>query len=1858
MASKAWSIITNPMTALAYKVQGRDIPDYLERGKKNSLDLAANIVNPFFYINELKEFGKGVGNIAYKGVTDPFSLSGMDFLNTAMHGLGALPAAAEAVQGASLLSKGFRGATTAYKGTAGMSSNLGRIKNAANAGALELSGSRPGDIYGHSYFNMPADEVSKMMSQEIASLPKGAFSFDGSMSKNSAPLFWTQAARDQKAFTVVNPGTTQGLNWSGNMGKRVTNALPKNIENIMPNAANYAEELKSRVDFLKTLGDPQSLQKAAQLEKNGITSQIISDLPSAAQTDYNVKNSFKEFLNNYKPVLDKPIIQVNRNTGLNFPMTKILDENIGNNAWAPFYEQPGIFMVKGNPLSRVPNVIGDHIKKRFNAFYGGNYRYENPRLNHIRANSIYNSPNYIGNQNDYEMGGSYDEYGQPCYECGGMYADGGYYDCPDQEKDPVTGKCKAEEVRGKQANAANKAATTDMNAWAKQVAAMDKEIAKQNAAQLAGQLSFDYDWMGSPVDKAEKKAAVGQYKQFFQQNPNTFIADDTSGYSPEQKYIIASKLKQRMSTPMGAKLVQQQFGVDPRFYDLQRLQTEMAPKMGGWNGMRNWLFNVFKEEGGPIVDPLPAASGVQQLFGNTPAPINPTIPYTTSKDPADFYKSWIQSPEYARRQLNTGYSASPKDESYNVPSASASRKTRLESLGKIDPITYNTREASKATPGYYGGASSVNINSSDYIDTNRQMIEAHELAHIAGAAVNEGTSRPGIMSGREQDIFKSSMLPLREPTLSGPQGSPQREASRRSLEDFIHSQKPQEVKADLDALRFSMYDKGIYDIRKGTKFNDLDFENARQKLGKDRVFKRLENRVGKKNFVNLMNTIAQDDNQDSYSNTAAYGGPIVDPRGQWAHPGKVTRIPSSNITMQGVPYPVYGVGSNGQEQMMQPGQNYDFGGASYVDEYPMMQFGGGTLLGPSPMIMSLASKVANYFSKPNTSASTPTKNISSKELFGVTTYDEMASNYYDKNEAFFNKRETNDQKKYDNSSNSINLTSGRFRGAKVAPGMINDIVNAAKANNVDPWVMLSLVGRESTFGSGEYNNYRANDKQNLVSGWNVAEDYEPYKLDRYLADKKVPGVKVVKDSHGWNYKVEDEKAIENYLKSNPQLVTDYYKKLESTPDLGKLDSFSLAAQRIKKKGIQNYNPGDPRYSSMVNSDMNLLKNDAALKTYMKTLGYREGGEFGKMQVGGQNNNLLKNIKGESEKFLKGWMDSPMYKKMINASINTSPRPDAETVKAINREDQLKKMSWDYSDLDADKSWFNKLQGTTLGEFDPLNNKVLINPTVNDNRLYAAGIHEASHATDRAGAYIPISDITKMINYKKENEQEKGFFTKLFDDYYFNDYVGKPTETRARLNSVRYIGKQEKLYDPYKEKIDKNILKKFSNTTQLDQLRKIYNDEQIIDMLNSVSQSKKQPEDFIPQAKNGGGLLSKTVSCSNCGWSWKAVDGGSDPLSCHKCGGTVKMQAGGQPNYNSILDQNAADAEKYPSAYHKDFVTGYPVVNSAGSIPRPGGFDCPPGYTKYRNPDGTFSCIMTNSAPGSSKVDFSRMTKVADDMQFSRPMRPPLASIPTRKNGGLINMQGGGQSSMDSVRHQANKILQYEQLKGGPGGAPLPKYSNPKYMDILMGKVYPEVRKIMPNASAMEAGEAMDFVFNAGFDKGSNKITKDPRAFALQEYYRQYDKSKLDADGKWAGRKNAPYSFDQEYNNTIGKLPENQRRILMNKGRDWYYKNINNPAPGVPNSNYNDTWYGRIWNTNDYQPFNPNNPNFTPKKEQGGEASLWDLIKMAQGGEMIRRADGSYSRRGLWDNIRANKGSGKKPTKQMIQQERIIKAKNK
>jgi hypothetical protein len=246
-------------------------------------------------------------------------------------------------------------------------------------------------------------------------------------------------------------------------------------------------------------------------------------------------------------------------------------------------------------------------------------------------------------------------------------------------------------------------------------------------------------------------------------------------------------------------------------------------------------------------------SPMQQITGETPT-ISPTVPYLQTKDPAEFYKSWIQSPEYERRLKSTGYSDVPNKQRVDeLSQIEQVKKERLGLLENIQPLEYDPSKRSEAIIDYYDG-STINVNPSDYKTFSKQSVEAHEIAHVA--------TPTSTMSNDEFGIFMGSMLPLKKPIVSGVQGSKEREASKEAVGDFEHLGKPWEAKADLDALRFMMYDKGIYDITKGKKFTESDFEKAKQSFGKERVFKRFTDRMGKKNFVNLMNTIAKADGEE------------------------------------------------------------------------------------------------------------------------------------------------------------------------------------------------------------------------------------------------------------------------------------------------------------------------------------------------------------------------------------------------------------------------------------------------------------------------------------------------------------------------------------------------------------------------------------------------------------------------------------------------------------------------------------------------------------------------------------------------------------------------------------------------------------------------------------------------------------------------------------------------------------------------------------------------------------------------------------------------------------------------------------
>jgi hypothetical protein len=246
-------------------------------------------------------------------------------------------------------------------------------------------------------------------------------------------------------------------------------------------------------------------------------------------------------------------------------------------------------------------------------------------------------------------------------------------------------------------------------------------------------------------------------------------------------------------------------------------------------------------------------SPMQQITGETPT-ISPTVPYLQTKDPAEFYKSWIQSPEYERRLKSTGYSDVPNKQRVDeLSQIEQVKKERLGLLENIQPLEYDPSKRSEAIIDYYDG-STINVNPSDYKTFSKQSVEAHEIAHVA--------TPTSTMSNDEFGIFMGSKLPLKKPIVSGVQGSKEREASIEAAGDFEHLGKPWEAKADLDALRFMMYDKGIYDITKGKKFTESDFEKVKQSFGKERVFKRFTDRMGKENFVKLMNTIAKADGDE------------------------------------------------------------------------------------------------------------------------------------------------------------------------------------------------------------------------------------------------------------------------------------------------------------------------------------------------------------------------------------------------------------------------------------------------------------------------------------------------------------------------------------------------------------------------------------------------------------------------------------------------------------------------------------------------------------------------------------------------------------------------------------------------------------------------------------------------------------------------------------------------------------------------------------------------------------------------------------------------------------------------------------
>jgi hypothetical protein len=355
--SKAWAVLSNPVTAAQYVIAGRGLPEHFDRGPLNPIEHATNIINPLSFVNAVAD----VPEAGYEFIKDPSLGTGVrlggDLLQAVPLVSGVAGGAATMAEELSpFLKKGMK----TYKATSDIPSAYNRLRNAIYSGstAQEL----PGDMMHHAYFRMTPEQVTAKIAAEKAGSPAGAMLGDLNMSINSTPLYFTNATREAKAFTPVRTGEMQPTNSFGWRGKRVEDAIPFEIKQ------KYGKELS---EFKKNQLDWESkIKNAAPEDRERLMLEKLAyeedNNPIKTMLDYARReepDSYKKFIQNYKPEMDRPIERLNNATGLNFPMSKVTDYD-----WGPgFYETPTAISIK-NPNVRVKSILESVGKKGLKEF--------------------------------------------------------------------------------------------------------------------------------------------------------------------------------------------------------------------------------------------------------------------------------------------------------------------------------------------------------------------------------------------------------------------------------------------------------------------------------------------------------------------------------------------------------------------------------------------------------------------------------------------------------------------------------------------------------------------------------------------------------------------------------------------------------------------------------------------------------------------------------------------------------------------------------------------------------------------------------------------------------------------------------------------------------------------------------------------------------------------------------------------------------------------------------------------------------------------------------------------------------------------------------------------------------------------------------------------------------------------------------------------------------------------------------------------------------------------------------------------------------------------------------------------------
>jgi|688.fasta_scaffold00342_48 hypothetical protein len=383
--------------------------------------------------------------------------------------------------------------------------------------------------------------------------------------------------------------------------------------------------------------------------------------------------------------------------------------------------------------------------------------------------------------------------------------------------------------------------------------------------------------------------------------------------------------------------------------------------------------------------------------------------------------------------------------------------------------------------------------------------------------------------------------------------------------------------------------------------------------------------------------------------------------------------------------------------------------------------------------------------------------------------------------------------------------------------------------------------------------------------------------------------------------------------------------------------------------------------------------------------------------------------------------------------------------------------------------------------------------------------------------------------------------------------------------------------------------------------------------------------------------------------------------CYKCGG-AKMNIGGESK-DQPINNTSTTPDKFLSAIrNREGIYG---TKEGGSFLRTW-MDTDDGKQIFKQMGVTPVYGPANSILGWGKGDFFLTNP--DDNSRANVNKADLDMInnpkelkkyllmrgfkPVNSEGELsIFKKGGGFGSVKQYRN-------LDQLPFFQGGGQLPIMQKAGYSPYYTGQQYNDIP--LPQEEVDKQRRALEMksdweTFNPNMvyeNRNGLGNVQSPQADSDYQVQQSFDKSTQNLLGK--GRR-----FDDNAN------LKNRRFNAMGIGNMINYGIAG--FAGMADRNMQQQYVSRMQNNplSGILPFNDMRSDnveygYNTMQKGGianavyiGENPFLDLFK---NGGMIKRKDGSYSKRGLWDNIRANKGSGKKPTKEMIEQERKIKNK--